>query len=119
MNKTIGVKQTDTLIFSTLSDKVDRDFWLTYYEQAYVDTKSLMLTYDAHNSFKPHVYYANALPTNIRFEKGNVYYVFQPWMSNTDTQLTKIKQLFRINEVAKVELDGYYLYVYKLAKRQL
>ncbi len=120
MNKTLIIKPQDTLIFSTLKEKQDRDAWLTYYEQAYVNNPSLELTYNSNHSFKPNIYYANTLPTTLNFnKKGNLYYVYLPWLSqnNRDIQLTLIKRLFTVSSAIKIELNGYYLNVYKLTKR--
>lgn len=119
VNKSIHLKTTDTIIFNTLKSNSDREQWLVYYEQVYVNKTTLELTYDDTNSFKPRVFYVNALANMSIFDnRGNIYYVFLPWLSmnNQDSQLANIKKLFRIIESNRLEIDGYYIEVYKLAK---
>lgn len=118
LNKSIHVKSTDTIIFNTLKSKPDREQWLIYYEQGYINGTTLELTYDKTNSFRPRVYYANALPDiSLINEKGNIYYVFLPWLSinGADDQLANMKKLFKITESNRLEIGGYSIQVYKLA----
>ena len=119
LNKSVNIKSTDTIIFNTFKSIPDREQWLAYYEQAYVNKTTLELTYENMNSFKPNVFYANSLPNiSVINQKGDIYYVFLPWLSinNQDYQLAGIKKLFRIIRRNRLEINGYYIKVYKLAK---
>ena len=119
LNKSVNIKSTDTIIFNTFKSIPDREQWLAYYEQAYVNKTTLELTYENMNSFKPNVFYANSLPNiSVINQKGDIYYVFLPWLSinNQDYQLAGIKKLFRIIRGNRLEINGYYIEVYKLAK---